>query len=249
MTAPRLTPSAIATPPTSLQAVAITAVDPVSGTAQGLTPQRSPAVINIKYPVGAVHVVPCVGQQWLVRRIGLSWALDRQLPGGTEMLLNVQANPTQGMTQLGSSGVGSGPTLINGTTVSVLAPLQLQAYETTALPSAAQAGLGALAYDLTLSQVVFSDGSQWNPITSSSSGTTVSGQVFGQAPAGDENGTNTVFTTAQSFAPGSTRVYRNGLREQLGVGYTETPPSTITFSTAPLSSDTIEVDYAVQTSS
>jgi hypothetical protein len=69
--------------------------------------------------------------------------------------------------------------------------------------------------------------------------------VAGETPTGVQNGVNTVFTTAQVFLLGSTAVYRNGLREHLGVGYTETNTTTITFTTAPLASDVLTVDYIV----
>jgi len=66
--------------------------------------------------------------------------------------------------------------------------------------------------------------------------------VIGEAPTGLQNGTNTVFSTAHAFISGSTAVYRNGLREVLGSGYTE-GSSQITFVQPPLSSDVIEIDY------
>jgi hypothetical protein len=69
--------------------------------------------------------------------------------------------------------------------------------------------------------------------------------IQGEIPAGVQNGVNEVFTTAHVFVLGSTAVYRNGLREHLGVGYTETTTTTITFTTAPLASDVIVIDYIV----
>ena len=67
--------------------------------------------------------------------------------------------------------------------------------------------------------------------------------IFGETPSGTKDGVNAVFTTSQSYNAGSTVVCRNGLREQRGVGYTETTSTIVTFSTPPLSSDDITIDY------
>jgi hypothetical protein len=69
-------------------------------------------------------------------------------------------------------------------------------------------------------------------------------QIFGEIPSGTQDGTNETLTLANDFVTGSTCVYRNGLRERLGVGYTESSP-TIVFAAPPLSSDVIEVDYQI----
>lgn len=63
----------------------------------------------------------------------------------------------------------------------------------------------------------------------SGSGTPVRNETF----TGTVDGTNTVFTTASNFIAGSTQVYHNGMRQQLGDDYTETGPNEITFSVAP----------------
>jgi hypothetical protein len=70
--------------------------------------------------------------------------------------------------------------------------------------------------------------------------------VVGEAPSGVKNGVNTNFDTAQPYRTGTTAVYRNGLRETRGVGYTETGASQITFSVAPQAADDLSVDYIVQ---
>jgi hypothetical protein len=67
--------------------------------------------------------------------------------------------------------------------------------------------------------------------------------VVGETMSGVVNGVNTVFTTANIYRTATTAVYRNGIREQRGTGYLETNPTTITFTTAPLTSDTIFIDY------
>lgn len=67
-------------------------------------------------------------------------------------------------------------------------------------------------------------------------------QVFNETPTGTKDGSNLVFTLAHIPRSGTTTVYRNGLREVPGVGYTASG-STLTFTTAPLSSDDLTVDY------
>lgn len=69
--------------------------------------------------------------------------------------------------------------------------------------------------------------------------------VYGETPSGVKDGANTAFTLAHIPAPGSTALYRNGLREHLGSGYTESG-STITFTTAPLAGDALTVDYLLE---
>lgn len=70
--------------------------------------------------------------------------------------------------------------------------------------------------------------------------------IIGEIPAGIQDGVNLAFTTVTTFAVDSTAVYRNGLREVRGVGYTETGSDTVTFTTAPLSSDDITIDYIIE---
>lgn len=71
-------------------------------------------------------------------------------------------------------------------------------------------------------------------------------QIVGETPTGVKNGTNTVFTVAQPYQTGSVAVHRNGLREHLSIGYSETTTTQITFTTAPMSDDDILVDYLAQ---
>lgn len=70
-------------------------------------------------------------------------------------------------------------------------------------------------------------------------------QVFNETPSGLQDGANTTFTLAHEPQAGSTTVYRNGLREVLTLGFTVTG-STLTFSTPPLSSDVLTVDYLME---
>lgn len=71
-------------------------------------------------------------------------------------------------------------------------------------------------------------------------------QIFGETPAGDVDGVNTVYTTASPYIAASTAVYRNGLREVRGIGYFETGVSEITLDEPPLSTDHISIDYLMQ---
>lgn len=69
--------------------------------------------------------------------------------------------------------------------------------------------------------------------------------VYNEVLSGALNGINTAFSTANDFKPGSTRVCINGLREQLGIGYTETGPAQITFDDPPLPDDILTIDYVI----
>lgn len=68
---------------------------------------------------------------------------------------------------------------------------------------------------------------------------------FNEPLTGTIDGVNAVFTTADVFQPSSTRVYVNGLRESLGVAYTETGTNQITFADPPGVLDTITIDYLI----
>ena len=67
---------------------------------------------------------------------------------------------------------------------------------------------------------------------------------FNETPSGVQNGVNLVFTLSSVPLVGVLKVYRNGLREKLGVGYTVTG-TTLTFTTAPLITDELTVDYQI----
>jgi len=66
---------------------------------------------------------------------------------------------------------------------------------------------------------------------------------YSEALTGTQNGSNEVFTTTDNYISGTTVLWRNGLREVLGVGYTESGAGQITFTTAPLTTDVIRIDY------
>ncbi len=60
------------------------------------------------------------------------------------------------------------------------------------------------------------------------------------------NGVNKVFTTTENFVAGSTKVFINGLRQELGVDYTETDDNEITFQDAPSNTgftDVLLIEY------
>lgn len=70
-------------------------------------------------------------------------------------------------------------------------------------------------------------------------------QVFGESVTGVRDGVNLTFTTAHPYLPGSTALFLNGLREDVGDCYTESPPNTIVFDDAPVSLDSIRIDYII----
>jgi hypothetical protein len=70
-------------------------------------------------------------------------------------------------------------------------------------------------------------------------------QVFNETPSGIQDGANADFSLAYIPKTGSITSYRNGLRESPGSGYTASG-SSITFSTPPLSSDVLIVDYLME---
>jgi hypothetical protein len=70
--------------------------------------------------------------------------------------------------------------------------------------------------------------------------------VYNETPSGVRDGINTVFVTINTFLPGSTAVYLNGLRETPGDCYVESPPAMIVFDEPPSSADKIRVDYLIQ---
>lgn len=69
--------------------------------------------------------------------------------------------------------------------------------------------------------------------------------ISDEAVTGLQNGTNLVFTTAQTYIGGSLDVYINGLKQTRGTHVTETNPAIgiFTLDTAPKSSDLVRVNY------
>ena len=66
--------------------------------------------------------------------------------------------------------------------------------------------------------------------------------VEGEVPTGSINSINTVYTLANTPIAGSVKVYWNGMKMRVGVGYTISG-TTITMTTAPDTGDTLETDY------
>lgn len=81
-------------------------------------------------------------------------------------------------------------------------------------------------------------------ITAGTSAT--SNDITNEVLTGTVNGINTVFTTTFNFSSGSTRVFINGIRQLIGVDYTETGVNEITFSSAPHTGDILVTDYSPQ---
>lgn len=77
-----------------------------------------------------------------------------------------------------------------------------------------------------------------------SSGLLSSNFVTNETPAGSVNGSNTVFTLANTPVAGTVQVYLNGLLQDVGGGNDYTISGTsITFGTAPLTGEKVRVHY------
>lgn len=77
----------------------------------------------------------------------------------------------------------------------------------------------------------------------SSGGGGTGAMTFSETPGGSINGSNKNFTTANAFHVGRLAVFLNGLRQRPGQDYNETSTTSFTFISAPLTGDTISVDY------
>lgn len=225
----------------------IQSVDLINLRAVGASRNSTNLPIDLRYYVGAAHVIPAPGDQWVVRWFGTSWILDFQLPFNTTELATIAGNPVKGLTQIGSTNpAGTGPTEINGSTINIKGPLNLNGVPTAGRPDAGTAGRGSIVFDTTLGEIILSDGTAWSPLGSGGGGGGTYATVAGEVPTGTKDGSNTVFIVGHNFRTASTELYRNGLRERLGVGYSESAGNTLTFTTAPLVDDDILVDYVLQ---
>ncbi len=93
------------------------------------------------------------------------------------------------------------------------------------------------------------DGST-GPCGSTTSGSSGPGFADGETPAGNVNGSNTVFTLAQAPAPASSlQIFRNGILQKNGVDYTVSG-STVTFGSAsvPQTGDLLLASYRLASS-
>jgi hypothetical protein len=78
----------------------------------------------------------------------------------------------------------------------------------------------------------------------SGGGTPASGVViWGEIPTGAINGANQNYSTAFSYAAASLAVYLNGIRLRRGADYNETGALTFQLIAAPLTGDSLSVDY------
>ncbi len=69
--------------------------------------------------------------------------------------------------------------------------------------------------------------------------------IFNQQAVPLPGGGVVLFTLPHDYEPGSTRIYLNSVRQQIGVQYFETLPNQITFAIAPLLGDVIIADYEI----
>lgn len=72
--------------------------------------------------------------------------------------------------------------------------------------------------------------------------------ITGEVPSGAIDGSNSVFTVTYAYAPGTTRLFLNGVRQRLGASfdYVEGPgPKDLTCTLAPKSGDLLLLDYSL----
>ena len=145
------------------QVVAITSIDTVNMRATGSNRQGSVGIdIDLRYHVGAVHVMPLLYEQWVVARQGMSWVLVSKLPHNTTDLLT---DPVPGQVQIGSTGSEQGPLHLNGSQIAVNAPLSVQTTTATTRPDPALYPPGTHIYDTDLGRPIWSNGSDWHDAT------------------------------------------------------------------------------------
>lgn len=137
------------------QPVSIISVNPSMNPPQatGITRSRTYIQIDIGHLVGAVQVVPSVGEQWVVIQERGIWKLDRQLPFG----LPSMKDAVEGQTNIGSSG----PTEIVGSQINFNAPTRSLSAPSSSRPEAASVPVGSQIYDTTLNKPLWSDGTSW----------------------------------------------------------------------------------------
>jgi len=155
--------SNLATSKGSQQVVAITAIDTVNMKATGTNRQGSVGVdIDLRYHVGAVHVMPMLYEQWIVAPQGMGWVLVSKLPHNTTDLLT---DPVPGQVQIGSTGSEQGPLHLNGSQIAVNAPLSVQTTTAVTRPDPALYPPGTHIYDTDLNMPIWSNGSDWHDAT------------------------------------------------------------------------------------
>lgn len=83
-------------------------------------------------------------------------------------------------------------------------------------------------------------------VTFTGAGVTATGgetNTYNELPIGLKNGINLVYSTASTYISSTTRVFLNGIRQTLGQDYSEVSNNQISFISAPLSGDSIIIDY------
>lgn len=80
-------------------------------------------------------------------------------------------------------------------------------------------------------------------ITSTGGGGSTIENVYNEFPTDPVDDSNTVFNTLNEFTLGTTRLYYNGVRQALGLKYTETSNSQVTFIIPPQTGSTVWIDY------
>lgn len=140
----------------SSQPVAIVSVNPTMDPPQatGYTRARTYIQIDISHLVGAVQIVPSVGEQWMVINDNGIWKLERQLPHN---LASGNSTMVEGQTTIGSRG----PTEVNGSQINFNAPVRTMVSSTSARPEANSVPVGSQIYDKVLNQPLWSDGAIW----------------------------------------------------------------------------------------
>ena len=163
MTLPTMANMSNAAPQPGQQVVAILAVDTVNMVAQGQSRQGSVSIsIDLRYHVNAIHVMPAVGEQWTIKRFSTAWVLVSKLPQNTAELLTT---PVEGQVQIGSTGSTQGPLHLNGSQVTVNAPLAVQTTTATTRPDPALYPPGTHIYDTDLGRPIWSNGTDWHDAT------------------------------------------------------------------------------------
>jgi hypothetical protein len=81
------------------------------------------------------------------------------------------------------------------------------------------------------------------PISGTGGGTGPLQAVWGETPTGSIDGINQNYTTASSYTSGLLAVFLNGLRQRRTADYIETGNQSFQFLNAPLSGDSLSIDY------
>jgi hypothetical protein len=69
--------------------------------------------------------------------------------------------------------------------------------------------------------------------------------IWGETPTGAINGVNKNYTSANNYTANLLAVFLNGLRQQRTNDYTETGSNSFSFVNAPLSGDSLIIDYVM----